>query len=137
MKRSALPVEFCVFDGCTNFRCKVESLTIETVQDAKLGLADTSRISSIAWKTGSNSPGEELMTCSTSEVAVCCSNNFAQFVEQPGILNGDYGLVGECCYQVDFFVGEGSYERTSEKVIIVMPFLVSGTPRVVRKSPRD
>jgi hypothetical protein len=28
---------------------------------------------SIAWKTGSSSPGELLMTPRTSEVAVCCS----------------------------------------------------------------
>ena len=30
--------------------------------------------SSMVWNTGSSSPGELLMTCSTSEVAVCCSN---------------------------------------------------------------
>ena len=30
--------------------------------------------SSMAWNTGSSSPGELLMTCSTSEVAVCCSS---------------------------------------------------------------
>src|SRR3974377_2140441 len=30
--------------------------------------------SSIEWKTGFNSPGDELMTRSTSDVAVCCSN---------------------------------------------------------------
>ena len=29
---------------------------------------------SMAWNTGSSSPGELLMTCSTSEVAVCCSS---------------------------------------------------------------
>ena len=29
--------------------------------------------SSMAWNTGSSSPGELEMTCSTSEVAVCCS----------------------------------------------------------------
>ena len=28
--------------------------------------------SSMAWNTGSSSPGELEMTCSTSEVAVCC-----------------------------------------------------------------
>ena len=31
--------------------------------------------SSMAWKTGSSSPGELEMTLSTSEVAVCCSND--------------------------------------------------------------
>ena len=30
--------------------------------------------SSMAWNTGSNSPGDLEMTCNTSEVAVCCSN---------------------------------------------------------------
>ena len=30
--------------------------------------------SSMAWNTGSSSPGELVMTCSTSEVAVCCSS---------------------------------------------------------------
>ena len=29
---------------------------------------------SMAWNTGSSSPGELEMTCSTSEVAVCCSS---------------------------------------------------------------
>ena len=31
--------------------------------------------SSMAWNTGSSSPGELEMTCSTSEVAVCCSSD--------------------------------------------------------------
>src|SRR5262245_26969302 len=31
--------------------------------------------SSIAWNTGSNSPGEPLITFRTSEVAVCCSRD--------------------------------------------------------------
>ena len=35
------------------------------------------------------------MTLSTSEVAVCCSSDSAQLVEQPGVLDGDDGLVGE------------------------------------------
>ena len=30
--------------------------------------------SNIASNTGARSPGEELMTCNTSAVAVCCSN---------------------------------------------------------------
>jgi hypothetical protein len=30
--------------------------------------------SSILLNTGSSSPGDELMTCNTSEVAVCCSS---------------------------------------------------------------
>ena len=35
------------------------------------------------------------MTCSTSEVAVCCSSDFAQLVEQARVLDGDDGLGGE------------------------------------------
>jgi hypothetical protein len=31
--------------------------------------------SSIAWNTGSSSPGDELMTLSTSAVAVCCCSD--------------------------------------------------------------
>jgi hypothetical protein len=31
-------------------------------------------LSNIASNTGARSPGEELMTCNTSAVAVCCSN---------------------------------------------------------------
>ena len=30
---------------------------------------------SMVWKTGSSSPGEVEMTCSTSDVAVCCSKD--------------------------------------------------------------
>ena len=35
------------------------------------------------------------MTLSTSAVAVCCCRRFAQLVEQPSILDGDDGLLGE------------------------------------------
>ena len=50
------------------------------------------------------------MTLSTSAVAVCCCKRFAQFVEQPGVLDGDDGLGGEGRDQLDLLVGEG---RTS------------------------
>ena len=57
--------------------------------------------SSTRAKTGSRSLGELLMTCKTSDVAVCCSNArrgqpcVPQFVEQPRILDGDDRLGGE------------------------------------------
>ena len=63
--------------------------------------------SSMAWKTGSRSPCELEMTFSTSVVAVCCSSEFAQLVEQPRILDGDDGLRGEVLNQLDLLVGEG------------------------------
>ena len=47
------------------------------------------------------------MTLSTSAVAVCCSERFAQLVEQPRVLDGDDGLGGEVLDQLDLLVGEG------------------------------
>ena len=47
------------------------------------------------------------MTLSTSDVAVCCCSEFAQFVEQPRVLDGDNSLGGEVLHQRDLFVGEG------------------------------
>ena len=49
---------------------------------------------------------ERLMTLSTSAVAVCCCKRFAQFVEEPRILDGDDGLGGETVNELDLFLGE-------------------------------
>ena len=49
------------------------------------------------------------MTLSTSAVAVCCCSEFAQLVEQPGVLDGDDGLAGEVLDQLDLLVGERTY----------------------------
>ena len=68
---------------------------------------------SMAWNTGSSSPGELLMTFKhlggrglllerLGEVA----GALAQLVEQPGILDGDDGLLGEIGHQLDLLVGE-------------------------------
>ena len=46
------------------------------------------------------------MTLSTSAVAVCCCSDFAQLVEQAGVLDGDDGLGGEVRDQLDLLVGE-------------------------------
>ena len=49
------------------------------------------------------------MTLSTSAVAVCCCSDSsdrrcaAQLVEQPGILDGDDGLIGKGRHQLDLF----------------------------------
>ena len=56
--------------------------------------------------TGASSPVELAMTLSTSEVAVCCSSDFAQLAEQPRVLDGDHGLRGEVLHQLDLLVGE-------------------------------
>ena len=67
--------------------------------------------SSMARNTGSRSPGELLITLSTSEVAVCCSaigdhRCADELVEQPRVLDGDDGLRGEVRDQLDLLVGE-------------------------------
>ena len=46
------------------------------------------------------------MTLSTSAVAVCCCSDFAQLVEQAGVLDSDDGLSGEIGDQLDLLVGE-------------------------------
>jgi hypothetical protein len=47
-----------------------------TIIDGLSDLASQSRVAcaSMAWNTGSSSPGELEITCKTSEVAACCSN---------------------------------------------------------------
>ena len=52
-------------------------------------------LASMASKTGVNSPGELEMTPKTSEVAVCCSQRLAQFVQQARVLDGDDCLGGK------------------------------------------
>ena len=80
--------------------------------DAELASQMRVAFSSMAWNTGSNSPGELEMTFSTSAVAVCCSSDsqivgaLAQLVEQPRVLDGDDRLGGEVLHQLDLLVGE-------------------------------
>ena len=56
------------------------------------------------------------MTWSTSEVAVCCSNDFgevgralAQFVKQASVLDGYHGLIGKILNQLDLLVAKWPY----------------------------
>ena len=58
------------------------------------------------------------MTCSTSEVAVCCSSASDKLararlhlVEQPHVLDRDHRLVGEGRDQFDLLVGERPHLR--------------------------
>ena len=64
--------------------------------------ADSTSVLSTACK----SKVERLITLSTSAVAVCCCKRFAQFVEQPRVLDGDDGLGGEVREQLDLLVSE-------------------------------
>ena len=71
-------------------------LTLATPQDC-LAFAPQSRAAASikVSSTVCRSNAERLMTLSTSAVAVCCWRGFAQLVEQPRVLDGDDGLVGE------------------------------------------
>ena len=70
--------------------------------------------STSVWSTGWRSNVERLITLSTSLVAVCCSSatrssslRACQLGEQPHVLDGDDGLVGEGLNQLDLRLGEG------------------------------
>ena len=72
--------------------------------------------SSIVAKTGSRSSDDLLITCSSSDVPVCCSNAsvrssgaLAQFVEQPRVLDGDDGLGSEVLHKCDLFIAERTH----------------------------
>ena len=58
--------------------------------------------------TGLSSPGDDEITPSTSDVAVCRSSDFAQFGQEPRVLDGDHGLRGEILDELDLLVGEGA-----------------------------
>ena len=81
---------------------------VAVVEQTWPNLASQMRVafSSIAANTGARSPGDVLMTLSTSDVAVCCSSDFTQLVEQPRVLDGDHRLRGEVLHQLDLLVGE-------------------------------
>ena len=90
-----------------------------------------------AWpETGSarRGAGDDL---STSEVAVCCSQQiFAQLVEQPRVLDGDDGLVGEILDQLDLLVGErANFLAIDDDSRPASSSLSIGTPTIVRAPP--
>ena len=49
------------------------------------------------------------MTPKISLVAVCCSNDFLEFLEQPHVLDGDDRLIGEGFKKFDLRRGEGAH----------------------------
>src|SRR4051794_34656057 len=68
----------------------------------------------MASNTGCVSESELLMTSSTSDVAVCCSECLGEFsraglnfLEQPGVLDCDHGLVGKGGNELNLLVDEG------------------------------
>ena len=79
---------------------EAEHLPIAQIHVSKVRFADAGCVREhglehrlqLAWRA-------ELMTCSTSEVAVCCCSEFAQLVKQARILDGDDRLLGEIARQ--------------------------------------
>ena len=63
--------------------------------------------SSIASKTGSSSPGDELMTCSTSAVAVCCSSDCRNSLSSRVFSMAMTAWAAKFLHQIDLLVGEG------------------------------
>ena len=67
------------------------------------------------------------MTPRISLVAVCCSNDSFEFVEQPDVLNRDHGLVGEGFEQLDLRRGEGAHlDATRGQCSNEFPLLTKG-----------
>ena len=76
---------------------------------------------SMASNTGSNSPGDELMTLQHFRRRGLLLQGFGeivgalvQFVEQPRVLDGDDRLGGEIPHQFDLLVGERSHFLTED-----------------------
>ena len=74
--------------------------------DTELGVANDDCVVSIASKTGSRAPGELVMTCSTSEVAVCCSSDCLSSFSNRAFSMAMTAWAAKFCDQLDLFVGE-------------------------------
>ena len=69
---------------------------------AEFRVANSHRVFQHALKTGSNSPGELLMTLQhIRRGGLLLQIDLPQFVEQPRVLNGDDGLIGKRADQLD------------------------------------
>ena len=99
--------------------------------------------SSMAWNTGSSSPGELEMTCSTSEVAVCCSSDsVSSRVRCCSASNSRTFSIAITAWsakvvdQLDLLVGERPhFVARQTRTPIGVPSRMSGTPSTVRKPP--
>ena len=66
-------------------------------------------------------------------MAVCCCRDFAQLVEQPGVLDGDDGLAGEILDQLDLLVGERPHLLAIDDDLPISSLSLSiGTSSIVR-----
>ena len=66
------------------------------------------------WKTGSNSPGDELMTRNTSDVAVCCSNDSRNSFSSRVFSMAMTAWSAKVFDQFDLLIGKSLYGRPTE-----------------------
>ena len=99
---------------------------------------------SMAWNTGSSSPGELLMTLEHLRRRRLLLQRLAQFpralllgVEQPHVLDGDHRLVGKRFSQLDLLVGERLHDAALSEAELRsgVPSRSNGTPSIVRTFP--
>ena len=84
--------------------------------DANCASHSARRVAAMVSNTGCTSLGEREMTLEDLAVAVCCSSDSVSSrvractcLEQPRVLDGDDGLVGEGLQQLDLPVGERAH----------------------------
>jgi hypothetical protein len=63
----------------------------------------------MVWNTGSNSPGDELMTPNTSEVAVCCSSDCLNSFNSRAFSMAMTAWAAKFFDQVDLLLSERPY----------------------------
>ena len=104
--------------------------------------------SSMAWNTGSSSPGELEMTLQhlrgrglllqrLGEIV----GALAQLVEQPRVLDGDDGLGGEVLHQLDLLVGERPHLLAvdgdgADQFVVLEHRHANEGPRSAERAPR-
>ena len=100
---------------------------------------------SMALKTGCNSPGELEMTCSTSAVAVCCSNAWVNSrVRACTSSNRRAFSIAITAWSANVITSSTCFSLKGRTVVLLrtstpigMPSRRSGTPRCVRNPPNS
>src|SRR5262249_10866691 len=112
-KRSTLPLKFGKFRRRTDFRCELKVLTIYAKKHAELGFADARRVGENGLKHRLKVPRrtrnylENLRRrCLLFQGFGKIARALAQFIEQPHVLDGDRGLVGEGLEQCNLSLSE-------------------------------
>ena len=89
-----------------------EIALVEEISCRSVGLADPHRVRQHGLKHRLQLTRRRQITLQNLEVAVCCSSDSErsrcapQLIKQPGVLDGDDGLVGKILNQLDLFISE-------------------------------